>query len=187
MFTGQVISAQSKKSDTLYRNFISPPRSSYPRVWWHWMNGNITKDGIEKDLKWMNRVGIGGFQNFDAAWSTPQIVKNRLAFMTPDWIDAFKYTTKLAYSLKLEMAISSSPGWSESGGPWVKPADGMKKIVWSETYINGGERYTGIVTKPPGSTGEFQNLSNGQMCQHTIRISPYLPINFLIMIFRCKT
>ena len=31
-----------------------------------------------KDLKWMSRSGIGGFQNFDAALMTPQIVKNRL-------------------------------------------------------------------------------------------------------------
>ena len=31
------------------------------------MNGNISKDGIKADLEWMKRVGIGGFQNFDAA------------------------------------------------------------------------------------------------------------------------
>jgi hypothetical protein len=41
--------------------------------WWHWMNGNITKEGITKDLEWMNRVGIGGFQNFDASLFTPQV------------------------------------------------------------------------------------------------------------------
>ena len=151
--------AQSKNIDTLYKNFLTPPSSAYPRVWWHWMNGNITKSGIRKDLNWMKQVGIGGFQNFDAAWATPQIVKKRLAFMTPDWIDAFKLATKLADSLKLEMAISSSPGWSESGGPWVKPKDGMKKIVWSETYIKGDGHFTGTITPPPSTTGEFQNLS----------------------------
>ena len=31
------------------------------------MNGNITKEGIKLDLEWMQRVGIGGFQNFDAS------------------------------------------------------------------------------------------------------------------------
>ena len=59
--------------------------------------------------------------------------------MTPEWKDAFQFTTKLADSLHLEMAIAGSPGWSESGGPWVKPEDGMKKIVWRETRVKGGK------------------------------------------------
>src|SRR4030095_4759708 len=126
--------AQNKSSnDSLYENFLAPPNAAKPRVWWHWMNGNITKDGIRKDLEWMHRVGIGGFQNFDAALATPQIVEKRLTYMTPEWKDAFQFTTKLADSLHLEMAIAGSPGWSESGGPWVKPEDRRKKILWTET------------------------------------------------------
>ena len=151
---------QSKNSDTLLSKFQNPPASAKPRVWWHWMNGNITKDGIRKDLEWMHRTGIGGFQNFDAALGTPQIVEKRLTYMTPDWKEAFLFTTKLADSLKLEMAIAGSPGWSESGGPWVKPEDGMKKIVWTETKVNG--RSTKItLPKPAGVTGPFQNISKG--------------------------
>ena len=42
--------AQTKKTDSVYENFLSPPAAARPRVWWHWMNGNITKDGIKKDL-----------------------------------------------------------------------------------------------------------------------------------------
>lgn len=147
----------TQKKDSLYNAFVAPPNSAKPRVWWHWMNGNITKDGIRKDLQWMHRVGIGGFQNFDAALATPQIVDKRLTYMTPDWIDAFKLTTKLADSLKLEMAIAGSPGWSESGGPWVKPEDGMKKIVWSETRVKGGTSTIKLM-QPPGTTGPFQNI-----------------------------
>ena len=30
--------------------FKNPPNSAKPRVWWHWMNGNITKEGIKLDL-----------------------------------------------------------------------------------------------------------------------------------------
>lgn len=144
--------------DLLLKGFITPPESSKPRVWWHWMNGNITKDGISKDLLWMNRIGIGGFMNFDASLGTPQIVKKRLTYMTPEWIDAFQYTTKLADSLHLEMAIAGSPGWSESGGPWVTPTDGMKKVVWSETSVQGGRLFTGELKKPPSVTGVFQNF-----------------------------
>ncbi len=144
--------------DSLYAGFQKPPNTAKPRVWWHWMNGNITKDGIAKDLQWMYRSGIGGFQNFDAALETPQIVDKRLSYMTPQWKDAFHFTTKLADSLHLEMAIAGSPGWSESGGPWVKPEEGMKKIVWSETYVKEGSTNI-ILSTPPTVTGTFQNLS----------------------------
>jgi hypothetical protein len=142
---------------TLEQGFREPPHSAQPRVWWHWMNGNVTKKGIQEDLEWMHRVGIGGFQNFDAGLRTPQIVEKRLIFMTPEWKDAFRFTTELADSLGLEMAIAGSPGWSESGGPWVPPADGMKKYVWSETRVEGGQPFEGTLPRPPSTTGTFQN------------------------------
>lgn len=66
-------------TDALSVGFANPPSDARPRVWWHWMNGNITKDGIAKDLEWMRRIGIGGAQTFDAALDTPQVVDHRLA------------------------------------------------------------------------------------------------------------
>lgn len=77
--------SQTKKTDSLLKGFITPPNAAKPRVWWHWMNGNITKDGIQKDLEWMDRVGIGGFQNFDASLFTPVVVPKKVVFMTPEW------------------------------------------------------------------------------------------------------
>src|SRR5437588_124107 len=71
-------------ADALKQGFENPPNGARPRVWWHWMNGNITKEGIKLDLEWMHRVGLGGFQNFDAALSTPKLVDQRLVYMTPE-------------------------------------------------------------------------------------------------------
>jgi hypothetical protein len=122
------------------------------------MNGNISKQGIKLDLEWMHRVGLGGFQNFDAALATPQVVDHRLAYMTPEWKDAFKYATILADQLGMEEAIAGSPGWSETGGPWVPASQGMKKYVWSETFIEGGKPFLGTLAHPPSNTGAFQNL-----------------------------
>ena len=144
--------------DALRSGFQNPPQSARPRVWWHWMNGNISKEGIQLDLEWMHKAGLGGFQNFDAALQTPQVVKKRLVYMEPDWKDAFKYATTLADHLGLEEAIAGSPGWSESGGPWVPPSQGMKKYVWSETPVEGGRPFSGRLAPPPGNTGAFQNL-----------------------------
>jgi hypothetical protein len=154
--------AQSANGDSLRTEFETPPNAARPRVWWHWMNGNVTIEGIRKDLEWMKRVGIGGLQNFDAALSTPQIVEKRLVYMTPEWKQAFRYTTELSDTLGLELAIAASPGWSETGGPWVPPQDGMKKLVWSETEIEGGSRYQGTLSAPPGVTGPFQDMPMGE-------------------------
>lgn len=122
------------------------------------MNGNITKEGIQLDLDWMHRVGIAGYQNFDAALQTPQVVPHRLAYMTPEWKDAFKFAIQTGDKFDMEMAIAGSPGWSESGGPWVPPSEGMKKYVWSATAIEGGRPFTGTLPHPPDNTGAFQNI-----------------------------
>ena len=145
-------------SDALKQGFQNPPASARPRVWWHWMNGNISQEGIKLDLEWMHRVGIAGFQNFDAALQTPQVVDKRLAYMTPEWKDAFKYAIHLGDQFGMEMAIAGSPGWSETGGPWVPPSQGMKKYVWSETVVEGGKPFTGKLAHPPSNTGAFQNM-----------------------------
>ena len=145
-------------SDYLKQEFRNPPTSARPRVWWHWMNGNVTREGIALDLEWMHRIGIGGFQNFDAAMNTPKVVNHRLVYMSPEWKQTFLYATKLADHLGLEEAIASSPGWSETGGPWVRPSEGMKKYVWSETRVSGGRLFDGKLTLPPNTTGPFQDI-----------------------------
>jgi hypothetical protein len=149
------------ESDPLLRGFFNPPDSAKARVWWHWMNGNVSKEGIKADLEWMKRAGIGGFQNFNAGMRTPNVVEKRLVYMTPEWKDAFKYAATVADQLGLEMAIASSPGWSESGGPWVKPEQAMKKFVWTETRVEGGKPFSGKLPEPSHEVGPFQNISGG--------------------------
>src|SRR5215211_4102824 len=75
---GMVPSASAQTAVPLERTFRTPPADARPRVWWHWMNGNVTKEGITADLEWMKRVGIGGFQMFDGSLGTPQFVEKRL-------------------------------------------------------------------------------------------------------------
>ena len=153
-----LLTALAPAQTTLEADFRTPPNAARPRVWWHWMNGNVTKEGIRKDLEWMSRIGIGGFQNFDANLFTPLVVPKKVEFMKPDWKDAFRFTTELADKMGLEMAIAGSPGWSESGGPWVPASDGMKKYVWTETRVTGGRILIGKLPQPAATTGNFQNV-----------------------------
>ena len=139
--------------EELQRGWENPPLSARNRVWWHWMNGNITKEGIRKDLQWMKDTRQGGVHNFDAALGTPTIVDKRLIYMDEGWKDAFAYAVKVADSLGLEFTVASAPGWSSTGGPWVSEQDAMKKLVWSEAYASGNVNMS--LPEPPHTTGAF--------------------------------
>mgnify|MGYP003290970274 CR=1 FL=1 len=155
-------------AQTLQQGFENPGNESRPRVWWHWMDGNITLDGVRKDLQWMQRAGIGGVHNFDAGLLTPQMIPNRLAYMTPAWCDVFEKAVNMADSMGMEFTIPSAPGWSATGGPWVENKDGMKKLTWREVQVEGiltGQRKAQTaklqhIQLPPVShnTSSFQNF-----------------------------
>jgi hypothetical protein len=145
--------------DPLLAGFFDPPNGARPRVWWHWMNGNISTEGIKLDLNWMHRVGLGGVTIFEGAINTPQVVPERLIYMTPEWKQAFNYAVTTARDMGMEVAIASSPGWSETGGPWVPAAQGVKKMVWSATRVEGGRPFAGALARPPKVSGTFQNFS----------------------------
>ena len=103
-------------------------------------------------------VGLGGVTIFEGAIATPQVVPHRLIYMTPEWKQAFSYAVTTAHGLGMEVAIASSPGWSETGGPWVPAPQGMKKMVWSATRVAGGQPFTGVLPHPPQVDGTFQNF-----------------------------
>ena len=145
--------------DDLEQQFLNPPDSAKPRVWWHWMNGNVTTAGIEADLRWMKRIGIGGLHTTDAGLKMPIMVDQRVPYRSEAWQKAFEYAAELAESLSLEFGVFTSPGWSLTGGPWVKPEQAMKKMVWSEFRVTGGRRYTGQLPELPLTTGPFQNMA----------------------------
>lgn len=146
------------QASELREGFSHPPDSARPHTWWHWMDGNVDRDGITADLDWMKRIGLGGLQQFDVALGTPQVVDQPIRYLSAEWKEAFHHAVEQAHQHGLEFAIASSPGFSITGGPWVTPEDGMKKLVWSETCLEGGAPLTYPLPQPPSVTGPFQSL-----------------------------
>lgn len=162
--------------DPLMQGFEYPPENARPRVWWHWMNGNITKQGIDLDLEWMKSVGLGGFTQLDIGFNTPQVVQKRLVYMSPGWKDAFRFAETTGHKYGFDMTIGSAPGWGETGGPWVPPAQGMKKMVWSEIQVEGGETFSGTLPLPPKATGLFQDYEmKAEASSSADKVTPPLP------------
>ena len=122
------------------------------------MNGNISADGAKLDLAWMKAIGLGGVQLVEGDLGTPRIVPKRVVFLSAPWKDALRASVSTAERLGLEFAISTAPGWSATGGPWVAPADAMQKLVWSDLVVDGGSRLTAPLPHPPISTGPYQDV-----------------------------
>ncbi|MBI5768086.1 MAG: hypothetical protein HZA93_09840 [Verrucomicrobia bacterium] len=132
-------------ADTLEAGFAAPPPAARPLVWWHWINGNVTKHGIEADLADMKRVGIAGVQMFDASIYLPP---GPVRYGTDTWHEHVQHAIATADRLGLEFHLMNTPGWSASGGPWVTPERSMKKLVWSETAADGAPALT-LALKAP--------------------------------------
>lgn len=149
--------------DALAAGFASPPNSAKPRVWWHWMAGNVSAEGARLDLDWMRRIGIGGVHAFSGGkLPEPIVVPKPIPFMSPEWKAIFRQSLEQARAADMELGVAGSPGWSETGGPWVTPADAMKKYVWSETAIEGGRSGKLILPAPPRASGAFQGARTGK-------------------------
>lgn len=135
----------------LEQHFQQPPQSAKPRTWWHWVSGNVSSEGITADLQAMHDIGLGGCQLFTVDQSD---VHGPVKFMSLEWRSFVKQALGEADKLGLEVSIEGCDGWSESGGPWIKPDQGMQHVVWSETNVVGGQEIT-IKLPQPAATGGF--------------------------------
>jgi alpha-L-rhamnosidase len=143
--------------DALWRGFCDPPDEARPRAWWHWMDGNVDPEGIRLDLEWLHRVGVRGVQMFDGGMGTPLVVPHRVSHGSPEWQAAVRLAVSTAQRLDMEFTVATSAGWSAAGGPWVEPADAMKKLVWSETVVAGGGPVDVQLPAVPDVAGPYQD------------------------------
>ncbi len=136
MFTVAIaLLALSQTSDPLRAGFQNPPLSARPHTWWHWMNGNVTKEGITADLEAMKQAGIGGAQMFTVDQGIPA---GKAGYGGPLWREMTAFAVKEADRLGLVLCIHNCAGWSSSGGPWNTPAHGMQVLAWSTKTVSGG-------------------------------------------------
>src|SRR5206468_1536700 len=119
-----VLEAAQEPAGNLADAFANPPGTVRAHTWWHWMNGNVTADGITRDLEAMARVGVGGVQMFDVGSGIP---RGPVETLSPEWIRLVRHAAAEANRLDLSFTMHNCPGWSSSGGPWVTPDRAMQQ------------------------------------------------------------
>jgi hypothetical protein len=145
--------AQSNAPD-LGAGFTAPPPTARPHTWWHWMNGNVSKQGITLDLEAMKRLGIGGVQLFQVG---SQIPKGPVPFETPENIELLRFAATEADRLGLDFAMHNCPGWSSSGAPWITPELSMQMLTMSETRADGGKTISIKLEPPPSQMNYYRD------------------------------
>jgi hypothetical protein len=109
--------AAAQSEDGLSVTFATPPHSAQPMTWWHWMNGNVTREGITADLESMARVGIVGAQIFNVAnTSAVNIPAGPAPYLSARWLDLVDHAAREAERLGLTLGMNNAAGWSGSGG-----------------------------------------------------------------------
>lgn len=113
---------------TILTIFTSKAYQPATGCYWQWMNGNISKDGITKDLEYMKAAGIESAFIFDT-WVG--VEKGPVDYGSREWIDMVRHACKEAKRLGITLGLHNSPGYSAMGGPWITPEESMKQLTWS--------------------------------------------------------
>jgi hypothetical protein len=146
----------SEDALSLEQGFVQPPDAARPWVYWFWLNGNITREGVTADLEAMKRVGIGGVLIMEVDQGAPV---GPVDFMSERWRELFKHVDAEARRLGLEVNMNDDAGWNGSGGPWIKPEQSMQEVTWTETELTGPQRFAGVLPQPQAVAGFYRDIA----------------------------
>ena len=130
----------------LASGFITPPDSMQTSVYWYWISDNISKEGVVKDLYSMKEAGIN--RAFIGNIGLSDVPYGKVKMLSDEWWDILHAALKTATKLNIQIGIFNSPGWSQSGGPWVKSEEAMRYLTSSELRVKGPLKLSQKLVKP---------------------------------------
>jgi len=153
---GQVVSPQPDSTSTI-RNMFSGVNPLYrPWVYWFWLNGNLSREGIEADLQAMQEAGIGGVLIMEVDQGTPP---GSVRFGSQEWQELFYFMLAQAAKRQIRVNMNNDAGWTGSGGPWIKPEQAMQRIVWSEVTVDGPRTGEIALPQPPVVENYYRDVA----------------------------
>ncbi|MCC6230378.1 MAG: hypothetical protein IT432_14285 [Phycisphaerales bacterium] len=142
-------------SDDLEANFVNPPDSARPGVYWYFMDGNLNGKEMAADLESMKAAGLGNLVFLEVDVGIP---KGPVRWMTEAWQGLFVQTVRDAERLGIDITLGIGPGWCGSGGPWVKPERSMRHLVSSTVDVKGPQRYSAVLPVPAQRSTPYHNM-----------------------------
>lgn len=142
----------------LEKEFLQPPSTIQTSVYWYWISGDISREGVIRDLEAMKKAGINRAfigNIYDGEYKEGRNVP----FMSDEWWSVLHTALKKATELDIEIGIFNSPGWSQSGGPWNKEEQSMRYLTASEIIVQGSRRIDTLLPQPPGSIQDVKLIA----------------------------
>ena len=133
--------SESISYDYLKTHFRQPDGIYGVNCWWWWLNGNVTKEAITRDLEAMKSRNFQGAMIFDAGGHNQRGNKDIPAgplFGSPEWRELFVFALDEAQRLGLEIGFNIQSGWN-MGGPCITTQYAAKQLTYSEQVVKGGE------------------------------------------------
>lgn len=124
--------------ESMSEAFNNLPNDVRMKSYWLWLNGQVTKESITRELEGMKAKGYGGAVICDAlaGGANTKEVPHGADFASPEWMELLAHTVKEADRLGLVLSLNAQSGWN-MGGPTVTPAEAMKKLVYTEQKFKG--------------------------------------------------
>lgn len=129
----------------LLNGFKNPPPQARMRSFWKWPNSLATKESITRDLEEFKDKGWGGMIINDGANSSNSMINQNPPwdatgplYLSAEWKELYQHAVKEADRVGLEITSVMGSGWNP-GGPAITPEYAVKKLVFTEIEIKGGE------------------------------------------------
>ena len=128
--------------DVMQKKFTQTPKEQPLAVYWYWLDGNISEEGVVKDLHAMKTVGINRVQ-IGMIGDGQGAPRGPVRMFTDKWWKIMHTMFKTASELDIEVGLFNCPGWSQSGGPWVKPEQSMRYLAAVNETVQGPAKFNG--------------------------------------------
>jgi hypothetical protein len=126
--------------DTMHKKFTETPKEQPLAVYWYWLDGNISEEGVVKDLQAMKTVGINRVQ-IGMIGDGQGAPRGKVRMFTEEWWKIMHTMFRTATELDIEVGLFNCPGWSQSGGPWVKPEQSMRYLAAVNETVQGPAKF----------------------------------------------
>jgi hypothetical protein len=151
---GAALSGFGAGTEEWAQRFAAPPPETRPWCYWYWISDNLSKEGITRDLEAMARVGIG--EALIGNIVDPDTPLGSVKLLSSEWEACMTHAAVEAKRLGVNIGVFNSPGWSQSGGPWVAPTQAMRYVAFSEARVKGPSRFE---ARLPAPKEPFQDIA----------------------------
>lgn len=136
------------------------------RPWtrWWWPGNDVDTQNLTWNLEEMQKAGFGGTE-ITPIYGVQGRDSSEIKFLSPRWMDMYRYTIQAGDSLGLKTDLNNGTGWP-FGGPNIKIEDAAVKALFHTYTVDYGKQLEGKITAA---------INNGKQVEKKIMAGSFAP------------